>query len=198
GQPEEEARRVPALAIAGPEPHVQVVLVRRLVLRETDVAVDAHDRSVHARLDLDLRLDRAQPRRQRLRERHRRGQEGLLVVVAVSLEPRPVVVLADARQEPHRLLREAVEAHRARAPFFLALPLAPRSCERQAHQARTTRSMSARAALASARLPIFSTRLVSPVPSRRGWRPGMRAPMWNIRLACCLLFGKKLARFPSN
>src|SRR5438132_1536660 len=56
-QAEEEPRRVPPLAIAAPEPEVEVVLVRRLVLREPDVAVDAHDRSVHARLGVEVGID---------------------------------------------------------------------------------------------------------------------------------------------
>jgi hypothetical protein len=79
------------------------------------------------------------------------------------------------------------------AGFFVARAadvLAPTaSASRQLHQARTRRSMSGRAASASATLPIFSTRLVSPDPSSRACVPGMCAPWWNIRLACCRLFG---------
>ena len=66
---------------------------------------------------------------------------------------------------------------------------------RQSHQARTIDSSSRRTASASARSVTFR---IAPCP-RHPRVAGMcrhHAPWWNIRLACCLLFGKKLAMLP--
>src|SRR5262249_49773718 len=71
----------------------------------------AHDRPVHLGLDVDVGLDLAQARAERLGEGHRPRQEELLVVAPMGLEPVAVVVGAQPAQEAHRLLGETAEAH---------------------------------------------------------------------------------------
>ena len=57
------------LAIALPEPQVEVILVGPLVPTQADIAVDPEDRAQDARLDVDPRYKLVHPRRQPRHER---------------------------------------------------------------------------------------------------------------------------------
>jgi hypothetical protein len=66
---------------------------------------------------------------------------------------------------------------------FLARGSSPLAESRQSHQARTSCVTSPLAAMTSAMLLSFNTRLVSPVASSRGCLPGSGPPGENIKLA---------------
>src|SRR6185312_15273539 len=96
---EPEAGRLPGLAVAGPEPEVEMVLVGPLVLGKADVAVDALDRAVDLRLEADVGRDRLELGAEGLDEGARRRDIAGLVERPVGLEPGLFVVGRDALEE---------------------------------------------------------------------------------------------------
>jgi hypothetical protein len=92
------AGRVGVPAPVMPEVDPEVGLVRRLVLREARVAVDA-EQGAAARpgVGAEVGADLLEPRRERVDEGERRLEQLLLVAVLVGREPFPVVVRPQGR-----------------------------------------------------------------------------------------------------
>src|SRR5262249_13192371 len=104
----EEARL--ALLAVGDHVDAGVGLVRRLVLREPNVAMDPAHRAV--RMAEDLGRDRRELRVERLDEPAHRLPHLALVHVAIRLEPRLRVVALQVTQKLERRGAKSREAHR--------------------------------------------------------------------------------------
>jgi hypothetical protein len=86
--------------VAMRQPHARVGLVRRLVLRKPDVAVDPEHRT--PRVADDLRRHPCEPDVELIDERLERLAHLALVLGAVRLEPLPPVVLLEAAEKRER------------------------------------------------------------------------------------------------
>ena len=102
-----EAGRVHVLGLLVLEPDARRGLVRRLVLREARVAVDAEQRAADAPgVGPQVRADLAQVRLEVLDEGERRLEHVGLVAVLVGVEPLAVVVLLQVGEEAEQLASE--------------------------------------------------------------------------------------------
>src|SRR5436309_223548 len=86
--------------VAVPKPARRVGLVRRLVLREPDVAIDAEHRALG--VARDLRREPRKPDVHFLDQRTHRIADVVLITLALRLEPRLVVVPGEAAQKGER------------------------------------------------------------------------------------------------
>src|SRR6476660_5972586 len=93
-----------ARCIAVMEPARRVGLVRRLVLREPDVAVDAEHRPL--RIAADLGSEFGEPDVEILDQLAHRGADIVLVDVAMRLEPGLLIVAGELPEEAQRALVE--------------------------------------------------------------------------------------------
>jgi hypothetical protein len=109
GADADEEPRDRAFPLSVPEPEIEVVIVRALVPAEPDVAVDAEDGAQDTRFGVGLRREPVQLLAYRHDEPSRRLQVPALVVVAMRLEPGPVVVIGEISQVVEGGLRKAGE-----------------------------------------------------------------------------------------
>src|SRR5262249_55203106 len=97
-------RRVGVLGPLVTEVDPEVGLVRRLVLREACVSVDAEERAAaRPRVGAKVRADPFEPRRKRVDEREGRLEQVLFVALLVGREPFPVVVRSQVGEEGKQL-----------------------------------------------------------------------------------------------
>ena len=114
------------LALAFPEPEVEMVLVRGLVLAEAGVAVDAEDRSVDPGLGGDTRHELPQLGADGVDERLRRVEVGRLVSLPGSRRTRTSSCGA-RRRRGTRASRPGTEPRRHRVPPFTKASASARS-----------------------------------------------------------------------
>ena len=99
------------LVAAFPEQRRRVRLVRALVARETDVAVQPVHATTHPRHEGEARHDVAEPLAQ-LAAPRQHGRDDLLVPDgAMRLEPVAIVVLSELPEERKPGRRESLERH---------------------------------------------------------------------------------------
>ena len=103
----EKTWAVPSPPKTFPEPEIEPLLVRALVLREAHVVVDAKERPIDLWLRRHTWGDHPQARRNLTDERERRFDVVALIVLPVGVEPVPAVVRIDAGQEGPRLFAES-------------------------------------------------------------------------------------------
>ena len=105
-------RRMNVLAYLVAELDADVGLVRRFVLAETDVAVDAHQRATHLlRQRAEMLRDRGHLIRHIGDEIQRRGAHEIFVILLVCLEPLAGVVRGEGGEEGEGLFGEITIGH---------------------------------------------------------------------------------------